>query len=238
MDHMTKAVMEKTSVYRGAGVDHLGANQTERTASMLRPLALAALLSLPVAAMADPLTPVQTAALSARLFAVGVDTSDPVLMLAAARLRKTLAPEATARSAEGGAAGTGEPLGWQAMADAAQALAEDDEALLGLIDDLRAEGTKGVASGPVYNIGSLGAGKSDSYRSIDFKGGEYAEVYVEAQSTVDLNLEITDAQGRLVCADTDTSHIAYCGWRPDAPGAFTLKVLNRGSATGYALMTN
>ena len=193
-------------------------------------------LALPV--MAEPLTPVQTAALSARVFAVGVDNADPVLMLAAARLRKSIAPEPVERAADGGEPGTETPLGWEAMAQAAEELAEGDDALLGLIDDLRAEGTKGVASGPVYNIGSLSAGKSDNYRNIDFKGGEYAEVYVEAQSSVDLNLTITDAQGRLVCADTDVSHIAYCGWRPDAPGAFTLTVQNKGAASGYALMTN
>ena len=204
----------------------------------LLPAALVMLgLALPVAA--EPLTPVQTAALSARLYAVGTETADPVLMLAAARLRKTINPEAISRIAEGGEAGRDAPLGWQAMADAAAELAGDDEALLGLIEDLRAEGTKGVSSGPVYNIGSLGRGKSDTYRNIDFRGGVYAEVYVEAQSSVDLNLSVTDAQGRLVCADTDVSHIAYCGWRPDAAGAFTLTVQNKGgSGTGYALMTN
>lgn len=134
---------------------------------------------------------------------MGVETADPVLMLAAARLRKSIAPEPVERAADGGEPGTEAPLGWEAMAQAAEELAEGDDALLGLIDDLRAEGTKGVASGPVYNIGSLSAGKSDNYRNIDFKGGEYAEVYVEAQSSVDLNLTVTDAQGRLVCADSD-----------------------------------
>ena len=207
----------------------------------MRRLLPATLLTLTLAlpAMAEPLTPVQTAALSARVFAAGVELADPVLMLAAARLRKAINPEAGARAAEGGEVGTDAPLGWQAMAEAAQELANGDEALLGLIDDLRAEGTKGVASGPVYNIGQLGKGKTDTYRNIDFKGGEYAEVYIEAQSSVDLNLSVTDAQGRLVCADTDVSHIAYCGWRPDAAGAFTLSVQNKGgSGTGYALMTN
>ncbi len=207
----------------------------------MRRLLPATLLTLTLAlpAMAEPLTPVQTAALSARVFAAGVELADPVLMLAAARLRKAINPEAVARAAEGGEAGTDAPLGWQAMAEAAQELADGDEALLGLIDDLRAEGTKGVASGPVYNIGQLGKGKTDTYRNIDFKGGEYAEVYIEAQTSVDLNLSVTDAQGRLVCADTDVSHIAYCGWRPDAAAAFTLSVQNKGgSGTGYALMTN
>ena len=208
---------------------------------MYRSCLVAAFMATTIAlpAMAETLTPVQTAALSARLYAAGVEAADPVLILAAARLRKAISPEPTDRVADGGTAGTDAPIGWQAMADAATELASDDAAILGLIDDLRAEGTKGVVTGPVYNIGTLARGKSDKYRNIDFKGGEYAEVYVEAQSSVDLNLTVTDAQGRLVCADTDVSHIAYCGWRPDAAGAFTLTVENKGGAgTGYALMTN
>lgn len=208
---------------------------------MFRPLSLVACLMLaPLCAHAEGPSPVQVAALSARLFDVGTAQADPVLMLAAARLRKQINPsEDATRQAEGGAPATDAPLSWQEMADAAEVLAEGDEALLGLIDDLRAETTKGVVSGPVYNIGSIPAGKTDIYARVDFKGGEYAEVYIEAKTSVDLNLTITDAQGRLVCADTDPSHIAYCGWRPDATGAFNLKVENRsGQATRYALMTN
>jgi hypothetical protein len=209
-----------------------------RLAPILAAALVAALPALP--ARAEPPSPVQTAALSARLYDAGVAAADPVLILAAARLRKGLNPvPAEGRAAEGGTAGGEEPLGWAEMAAAAEALAVEDEAVRALVADLRAEGTKGVITGPVYNIATLAAGDRDRYGRIDFRGGEYAEVYVEARQTVDLNLSVTDAQGRLVCADTDRSHIAYCGWRPDATGAFTLTVENRGgSATGYALMTN
>lgn len=208
------------------------------SARMTTALALSAALALPVAA--EPLSPVQTAALSARLYDAGVQAGDPILILAAARLRKAIDPVATAdRVAEGATPAEDTPLTWQAMLETAEALSEGDEVMAGLYDDLRAETTKGVITGPVYNIGQIPGGGRDVYRSVDFKGGEYAEVYIEARSSVDLNLTITDAQGRLVCADTDISHIAYCGWRPDAPGAFTLTVENKGNAqTRYALMTN
>ena len=114
-----------------------------------------------------------------------------------------------------------------------------DDALLGLISDIRAETTKGVASGPVYNVGKLGNGGHDTYPPIAFIGGEYAEVYVEAKTSSNLNMTITDGRGWLVCSDTDVSHIAYCGWTPDAAGSFTLKVDTKGPAGAtYALMTN
>jgi hypothetical protein len=199
-------------------------------------------LLLPVLALsagAETQTPVQIAALSARLYDLGVDQGDPLLILTAARLRKTLAPVASDRAAIGGTVGEGAPLSWEEMLGTAASLAVDDEVLAGLIEDAVVETTKGVASGPVYNIGSLANGGGDTYPPIEFRGGEYAEVYVEAKSATNVNLAIYDDQGRLVCTDTDMSHIAYCGWTPATAGTFTLKVENKGPvAAAYALMTN
>jgi hypothetical protein len=198
--------------------------------------ALAALVS---PALAETQSPVKVAELSARLYAMGLDRGDPLLILSAARLRKTLALEATDRAAIDGTAGTGAPLSWEEMLASAETLAGDDDILLGLIDDARVEGNKGVSSGPVYNIGSLTDGDDDTYPPIEFRGGEYAEVYVEAKDATNLNLTVYDDKGRLVCSDTDISHIAYCGWTPAEPGTFTLKVDNKGPASAaYALMTN
>lgn len=206
---------------------------------MLRPaiLVVCALVAAPT--FADTPSPVKTAELSARLFEAGQQTRDPLLILAAAKLRKSLNPAPTDRVAEGGTAEPGFPLGWQDMLTAAEPLAEGDDALLGLIDDIRAETTKGVATGPVYNIGQIANGKTDTYPQVDFIGNEYAEIYVEAKGATDLNLSVTDAQGRLVCSDTDESHIAYCGWRPDRTAPFQITVTNRGpNGVSYALMTN
>lgn len=202
-------------------------------------LSLACALGAAPAAFAEAPSPVKTAELSARLFATGVEMQDPLLMLSAAKLRKTLNPAETSRAPDDGTPATDLPLGWEEMLAAAAPLAEGDDTLLGLIDDIRAESTKGVATGPVYNIGNIRNGKTDTYASVSFVGGEYAEVYVEAKGGADLNLTVLDAQGRLVCSDTDKSHIAYCGWRPSATEPFSIKVENRGpSGVNYALMTN
>ncbi len=205
---------------------------------MRLPLA-ALLITLSLPATAEPLSPVKTAELSARLYAAGLDLSDPLLILSAAKLRKSLGLTATPRLPEGGMADSDAPLSWQDMLASATELADDDETLLGLIDDVQAESSKGVSSGPVYNIGTLKNGGKDAYPAVEFVGGEYAEVYVEAKGPTDLNLTIYDAQGRLVCSDTDASHIAYCGWRPADTGNFTMKVENQGpQGAKYALMTN
>lgn len=205
----------------------------------MRRLIALCLMTVALPAWAEGPSPVKLAELSARLYAAGMEAGDPLLVLAAAKLRKSLAPVAGNRAAVGGAAGEGAPLSWEEMLDSASALSAGDAALLGLVEDARVETTKGVASGPVYNIGSLGNGTGDTYPPIEFRGGEYAEVYVEAKAATNLNLAIYDDKGRLVCSDTDISHIAYCGWTPASPGTFTLKVDNKGPlGADYALMTN
>ena len=196
------------------------------------------LSALPLGALAET-SAVKVAELSARLFALGTDTQDPLLIITAAKLRKTIAPVPTDRAATGGKTATDAPLGWKEMLASAEPLAADNPDLLTLIDDVGVETTKGVASGPVYNIGVLTNGGDDTYPPIEFRGGEYAEVYVEAKSATNLNLTIMDDRGRLVCADTDISPIAYCGWTPATGGTFTLTVENKGPvAANYALMTN
>ena len=196
-------------------------------------------MTIALPAWAEGPSPVKVAELSARLYAAGMEAGDPVLVLSAAKMRKGLALVAGDRAAVGGVAGDGGPLGWEEMLASAEELAADNPDLLDLIDDAKVEMSKGVASGPVYNIGSLGNGKGDTYPPIEFRGGEYAEVYVEAKAATNLNLGVYDDKGRLVCSDTDISHIAYCGWTPAAGGTFTLKVENKGPVGAeYALMTN
>ncbi len=168
--------------------------------------------------------------LSAQLFAAGQNENDPLLMIAAAKIRQNtnLTP------AEGSKA-----LDWSMMLDRAAAMASDNDMLTELIEDIRAERDKGVASGPVYSLVEIRGGGTDEYAALPFSGGAYAEVYIEGKGDSDLNLFIYDAQDRLVCSDTDISDIAYCGWRPASTSAFRVEVRNRGDQTNqYALITN
>ena len=136
---------------------------------------------------------------------LGVDQRDPLLVIAAAKMRRALNLEPTDRLAEGGEAGSEGLLGFDAMMATARDFAAGDEMLLGLIEDTEAEATKGVTIGPVYNIARIAGGRTDTYKAVPFDGGAYAEIYVEAKGNADLNLRIIDAQNRLECSDTDAS---------------------------------
>lgn len=188
-------------------------------------------------------TALQRAQMSASLYIEGVAQSDPILIMAAAKLRKSLNLTETDRTPDhNGAAGDTDadaPITWEQMLDTAEQLSLGDESLLGLIEDIRVERSKGVATGQVYSISSIRAGGTDTYPPLAYTGGEYAEVYVEGQANTDLNLFVHDTQGRLVCSDTDISAIAYCGWRPAVTGGFTIFVINKGgAASSYSLITN
>jgi hypothetical protein len=208
----------------------------------LSALALATALAAP--ASAEP-SLVQQAQLSAELYALGLEARDPVTILTAAKLRKQMSftrDDSKGFTAPGDVAGVTKqaaPVTWQEMLAEARDFAAGDAAVLGLIEDLENEAGKGVATGQVYSISTIRDGGTDTYDPLPFRGGEYAEVYVESRDGSDLNVYIYDAQGRLVCSDTDISAISYCGWRPADSGSFTIEVKNRGQGgAGYSLMTN
>lgn len=213
-------------------------------AARLPGLALAALLLAPLPGAAQSV--IRNAELSARLFEAAQDLQDPMLAVAAARLRKSvLAMQVQRQPVKEGPLPEGiapEPrlLSWQQMLERAVEMSQGSEVIAQLADDVKFAGTKGVASGQVYSITTISGNGKDTYPPLEYVGGDYAEVYVEAKDTgADLNLFVRDAQGRLVCSDTDISAIAYCGWRPATSEFFTVEVVNRGPASSsYSLITN
>ncbi len=197
--------------------------------------AIALALALPLPAAAEGPGPLKRLAVSRLLYETGQAERDALLVIAAAKLRKSVALS----PADGAEDAGGAPLGWEGMLDTAAELAAGDPALAGLIEDVRAEAAKGVARGPVYSIARLAARDTDTYAAVPFEGQAYAEIYVEGEGRSNLDLFVHDAQNRLVCSDTDITDIAYCGWRPERTGKFSITVENRGPAsTEYSMMTN
>lgn len=173
------------------------------------------------------------------LFDIGIAEGDGLMVLTAAKLRKSVPLKATDRAPKDGAKGDGAPDGWRAMLAAAGPLIAGDPSLEGLAADIEAARTKGVSDGPVYSIAVIAAGGTDLYPGIPFDGGTYAEIYIEGPAGADLNLFIRDAQDRLVCSDSDISAIAYCGWRPAETGTYTISVVSEAGPGGrYSLISN
>ena len=205
---------------------------------------LTAALALPGAAYTQTLDPIHAARVSAQMYYIGAEQRDALLIIAAAKLRKQVAVQRIERPPlRDGDAPVGlappDPLTWEVMLSVASSLAYEDPQLTGLIEDVRAETFKGVSTGRVESYTNIRPGGTNTYRPLEFTPDVYADVYVEGSGVSDLNLYIRDAQGRLVCSDTDISAIAYCGWQPDRAQSYSVVVQNRGSAaSAYKLMTN
>jgi len=130
------------------------------------------------------------------------------------------------------------PVTAEAMFDKAKELAADDEALLGLIDDALAEGSRGRIGGAVQWLSRLPGGMTDVWE-IPFYGSSFAEVAVVGDGDSNLDVAVTDENGNVICYDVSWSDKLYCNFTPAWNGYFYVTVQNMGrSRNSYYLMTN
>lgn len=187
----------------------------------------------------------KTYAMARDLIEYGRKNNDALALIVAAQMRQSVGLTEVDRkptTEEGGGSADADDtpeLTVEAILDEAKTMSGDDEMIVGLADDVMASATKGRTVGPGYNVVTLPGQAVDSYAGVSFDGGRYAEVYTEGSGRTNLDLYIYDENGNLVCSDTDSSDIAYCGWTPRWTGGFTIKVINRGNSSNrYALITN
>jgi len=183
-------------------------------------------------------------AMARELVDYGRKNNDPLALIVAAQMRQQVGLTQVDRKPK--TEGTGDAsaddtpeLTVASILDEAKSMAADDETIAGLADDVTASATKGRSDGPGYNVVTLPGNSTDTYDGVSFNGGDYAEVYAEGSGRSNLDLYIYDENGNLICSDTDSSDVAYCGWTPSWTGGFNIKVVNRGSKSNkYALITN
>ncbi|CAN1494404.1 hypothetical protein MCELHM10_00303 [Paracoccaceae bacterium] len=130
------------------------------------------------------------------------------------------------------------PVTADAMFAKALELAAGDEALVGLIEDAMAEGSRGRIGGAVEWLSRLPAGQTDVWE-IPFYGNSYAEIAVAGDGDADLDVAVTDENGNVICYDVSWSDRIYCDWTPSWDGYFYVTVQNMGSSrNSYYLLTN
>jgi hypothetical protein len=183
-------------------------------------------------------------ALSRDLVEYGRKNKDALSLIVAAGMRQQVSLKAVDRKpksdASAPAAADNSPdLTVDAILAEAKTMSGNDDMIVALAKDVTASATKGRSAGPGYNVATIAAKSTDSYDSVSFDGGDYAEVYTEGSGRSNLDLYVYDENGNLICSDTDSTDIGYCGWTPRWTGGFTIKVVNRGTSSNkYALITN
>lgn len=183
--------------------------------------------------------PVEQLHLSEQLAAWGRANKDPLSLIVAAQIRAGVGVKVVDRkpdnadavgtaSAEAGATVDG-------LLGEAKSLAKGDKTIVALADDVKASATKGRVGGGIVSLGQI-TGRTIHNRTMNFRGGQVAEVAATGVDTDDIMLEVFDEGGHLICRDSDP---AYCRFNPIWTGPFTVKVHNNGGGLAhYRLETN
>jgi hypothetical protein len=150
--------------------------------------------------------------LSAELSRAASRSHDPYLLLAAARLRRSV--EVTADD--------GAPDRALEWLDQAQALGAEDLRVLDMAQEIRSELRKGRAQGPHIRAASLKAGERTSFVET-FKPGANAVVYVEGDGDTDLTLRVGTA-----CRDDGPGDVKICAWKPARAAQVRIEIGNSG----------
>ena len=184
-------------------------------------------------------------ALAQDLHALGLQLSDALMVLTAARIAAGVSLTDVTRERQGEAApiqnaSPAEPVlsdSAQMLADA-RALAGEDELLLSLADDVEAEGARGRIGGASRETVRLAAGASDVWK-VPFYGEAQAEIGVSGGGDTAFSVVVEDENGNRIWCPAGMRVSFYCDFTPRWNGFFLVTVSNTGAAdSSYMLLTN
>ncbi len=187
--------------------------------------------------------PIARLQMTADLLAVGRTSRDPLALVVAARIMKTLGgaeidlkPEARAATAT--AQKAGQATSPETILIEARDLAKGDKITNLLIDETTAMGVTTAPGQPKTHQDTVQPGATDTY-SVVFNAGQLAEAGVAGDGDSDLDLFVYDENDHLVCRSTASTDREYCRWWPRWTGSFRIEIQNLGAVANlYRLATN
>lgn len=124
------------------------------------------------------------------------------------------------------------PITVDALLDEAERLSDGDPGLLATIAARRQQAAKGVA------FSSLGTGPIRATRDIPARAmwrleltahaGTPLRIVAIGDGDTDVDIEVRDANGRLVCTDRSPGHYATCALTPAFSGRYIARIVNNG----------
>ncbi|MBU1346844.1 MAG: hypothetical protein KKA16_07815 [Alphaproteobacteria bacterium] len=194
--------------------------------------------------MSPAATSVATATDALSLAAWARESQDAEAMLVAARMLASVGtlgegeePEATTDSTAEGSA-TGSPPTAAALFDEAVELAEGDPAIIERVSAARSQASRGLVGGAVSWVRDISARSSVSYQMTP-RGGYVWNVVAAGDGDTDVDMDVFDQNGNLVCRDIRVSSRASCSLTPAWTGPFTVRISNLGGVwTRTLVMSN
>jgi hypothetical protein len=167
---------------------------------------------------------------------------DPLALITAAKIKKEAGGQAAtfervSKNKPGEAKGKSDGGTPEAMLERAKALAAGRADLVALADDVAKSGSRGALGGPKSTRTVVRGGETDQFR-IKFEGGEPAAIGISGDGDSRLDLFVYDENGNEVCRRVGPGDDAICRFQPRWTGPFIVRVVNRGMANEYRLLTN
>lgn len=179
------------------------------------------------------------------LFAQSAASKDTLAMLTAAKLAGAVDLNPVQRSPQTTGSPTANqpdtrkaPLDAATMLTATHALIAQDDTLIALLTEAETANTLIRAGTANASAHSLSAGQTNIFK-LPFDGETLAELAIIGDGDSNLDLTVTDATGKIICADPAPADIAHCAFAPAASGYFTATVQNHGPGiNSYLLLSN
>jgi hypothetical protein len=187
--------------------------------------------------------PVARLQMSSDLLAFGRDNKDPLALIVAARIMKTVGGTEVNMKPEGRAPDDNSQKAGQLVTPdtilvEARDLANGDKLTNLLIDEAGAMNFGGGAAQPKTHQDTAQAGATDAY-TVVYNGGQLAEAGLAGDGSSDLDLLVYDENDHLVCRSASSSDREYCQWWPRWTGPFRIEIQNLGTAPNlYRVATN
>lgn len=172
------------------------------------------------------------------------ESQDAEAMLVAARMLSSVGtlgegdePAATVSSIATGSA-TGAAPTATALFDEAVELAEGDPAIIDRISAARSSASRGLVGGAGSWVRDISARSSVSYE-MTAQGGYLWNVIAAGDGDTDVDMEVFDQNGNLICRDIAPYTRASCSFTPAWTGRFTVRISNLGNVwTRTLIMSN
>ena len=174
--------------------------------------------------------------LSDMLADFGERHADPMALIEAAKIRKTLPPPLDA-----GSAATADARTWQTLLTRASQLAGPNPMVATFIAEVRALKVRDI---PVIPLDIKLLRKQIKQNAADraevhFLAGEIAVIYIRPVAPVALDLFVYDDLNNLICTGGGAEHNSECRWRPRRDGSYLIDVRNNNDAeVDYELAIN
>lgn len=167
---------------------------------------------------------------------------DALALITAAKMKKEAGGqdatfERKGNTTAGEAKSKTDAMSVEALLERAKALAGGRADLVALADDVAKSGSRGAAGGPRSTRTVVRGGSTDQFR-VTFIGGEPAAVGISGDGDSRLDLYVYDENGNNVCGQVGPGDDAVCRFHPRWTGPFIIRVVNRGMANEYRLLTN